>query len=77
MTEEQRAERKNNILAAIVAVEKRQRLDKGGLGQQLTHTIFRNLILQMEVAEVYSPPRVTTMAEQMGLRAGWALDLTT
>ena len=33
--------------------------------------------MKMEVAEVYSPPRVTRMAEQMGLRAGWALDLTT
>ena len=32
---------------------------------------------QMEVAEVYSPPRVAKMAKQMGLRAGWSLDLTT
>ena len=31
----------------------------------------------MDVAEVYSPERVTTMAKKMGLNAGWALDLTT
>ena len=29
-----------------------------------------------DVSEVYSPPRVTEVAEATGLRAGWALDLT-
>ncbi len=29
-----------------------------------------------DVAEVYSPPRMTTMASRMGLKAAWALDLT-
>ena len=29
-----------------------------------------------DVAEVYSPPRMTTAAEEVGLRPGWALDLT-
>ena len=32
---------------------------------------------QMQVAEVYSPPRVAEMANQMGMRGGWSLDLTT
>ncbi len=32
---------------------------------------------KVDVAEVYSPPRITKMAEGMGLKAGWALDLTT
>merc|ERR1739836_104715 len=31
----------------------------------------------IEVAEVYSVPRVTTVASKMGLKAGWALDLCT
>ena len=31
----------------------------------------------MDVAEVYSRPRVTTMAERCGLSAGWSMDLTT
>eukprot|EP00972_Heterocapsa_arctica_P016733 2468579-Heterocapsa_arctica.AAC.1 len=30
-----------------------------------------------DVSEVYSPPRVTTMAKAMGMRAGWALDIRT
>ena len=29
-----------------------------------------------DVSEVYSPPRVTDVAEATGLRPGWALDLT-
>ena len=30
-----------------------------------------------EVSEVYSVPRVTKLAEKMGLKAGWALDICT
>ena len=29
-----------------------------------------------DVSEIYSPPRITTVAESTGLRPGWALDLT-
>ena len=29
-----------------------------------------------DICEVYSPPRVTAMAEKMGLNVGWAPDLT-
>ena len=32
--------------------------------------------LDMAVVEVYSPPRITKMAKQMGLSTAWALDLT-
>ena len=31
----------------------------------------------MEVAETYSPPCITDMAEKMGMKKGWALDPTT
>lgn len=54
--------------------ERKHNLQKA---RQLSHTLFHNLLMQMEVAEVYIPPRVTKMAEQLGLRAGWASDLTT
>ena len=33
--------------------------------------------MNVEIVKVYSLSRVTRMAEQMGLRSGWALDLTT
>ena len=29
-----------------------------------------------EVAEIYSPPRITAMAKMLGMKEGWALDLT-
>ena len=32
--------------------------------------------MKIDVAEMYSPPRVTTEANRMGLRAGEAFDLT-
>ena len=39
--------------------------------------MMEELLKGMEVAEVYSRPRVVEMARRMGLRAGWSLDLTT
>ena len=33
--------------------------------------------LQKDVAEIYSPPRVTREAKEFGLRVGEAMDLTT
>ena len=38
---------------------------------------MKKLLMNIAIAEVYSPPRVTKMAETMGIRAGWALDLIT
>ena len=37
---------------------------------------FINEYSSMDVAEVYSPPRITEMARKLGMRPGWALDLT-
>ena len=31
----------------------------------------------IDVAEIYSPPRVAARAQAFGLRPGWSLDLTT
>ena len=31
---------------------------------------------QIDVAEVYSPPRVVEFAKEMGLKCGWSLDIT-
>ena len=58
-------------------MEARERRDRESLGKQLTHTMCRNLLNNVRVVEVYSPPRVAKMAESIGLRAGWPLDLIT
>ena len=31
----------------------------------------------IDVSELYGPPRVAARAKELGLRAGWSLDLTT
>ena len=51
---------KNKTYDIKTADKQRKRADKDG-----AH----------DVSEVYSPPRVTAMAEKLGLDAGWALDL--
>ena len=43
---------------------------------QLDQMMLQMLIANMDIAEFYSPPRVTEMVGSMGLRAGWSLDLT-
>ena len=47
------------------------------LGSLLNSVTMAQMREQMDVAEVYSPPRVVEMAKKMGLRAGWSLDFTT
>ena len=47
------------------------------LEHKLDKTMMELLIANVQVAEVYSPPRVVAMAKAMGLKGGWSLDLTT
>ena len=35
------------------------------------------VVMGVDVTEVYSPERVTAMAQRMGMKGGWAFDLTT
>ena len=51
-------------------------VDAGGFEQTFFHITVVHLFANMEVAEIYSPPRATDMAMNMGLRAGWAFDFT-
>ena len=44
---------------------------------QIDQMMARMLVAAIDVAEVYSPPRVAQVAREMGLRGGWSLDLTT
>ena len=73
--EEQRHTHVANLKKAIMTIEKR--LMEEQLNSCLNRTMMEMLINNMDVAKVYSPPRVAAMANCMGLRAGWSLDLTT
>ena len=77
LTEAQVMEKRHNVMKAIATIEKNIRETTLNMERQLTQTMFKHLIAKMEVAEVYSPSSVTDMARQMGLRAGWALDIST
>ncbi len=54
-------------------------------GQKHITKLEKELQLQMlkmvaegvDVAEIYSPPRVVKRAQEIGLKPGWGLDLTT
>ena len=41
-----------------------------------TEAIVRARGAHHAITEIYSPPRITTLAKQMGLQPGYALDLT-
>ena len=75
----------SNVKKAIVHIKdrikeienERDRAMNGCLGAKLNETMLGVVLNQMQVSEVYSPPRVVEMANKMGLRGGWSLDLTT
>ena len=62
---------------AIHVVKQKMKETRNNLSKQFDQTMLQTLIAAMDVAEFYSPPRITEMAAKMGLRAGWSLDLTT
>ena len=76
-TEAQINEKRHNLQRAINTIDENIRGARQNMEQRLTQTMCKHLLAMMEVAEVYSPPRVTEMARRMGLRVGWALDITT
>ena len=72
----QRDEMLGHVRKAIYHIDQtsgRQRSDTEG---KLDKAMMELLITNMQVAEIYSPPRVTAMARSMGLRPGWSLGFT-
>ena len=75
----------SNVRKAIANAQERIQKTKDELskrtgecvGNQLNNTMLGMMVRQMQVSEVYSPPKVVEMANKMGLRGGWSLDLTT
>ena len=75
----------NNLKKTIARIQEKIRQEKNNvttqmennLGSQINIKMLSMLTEQMEVAEVYSPPRVVEMANRMGMRGGWSLDVTT
>ena len=78
MTKEEIREKIHQVQKAIMEIERRQRQTRRSAKEEQINNMMRSILLkQMDVAEVYSPPRIAEMAHKFGLRAGWSLDLTT
>ena len=78
LTEDEIREKMHRVKRAIMEIEERMRQQYNNYkGVELNNTMRKMLFEQMDVAELYSQPRAIRMAENMGLRAGWSLDLTT
>ena len=75
----------SNVKKAIADVQERIQKTKNEfkqetnelLGDRLNRTMLGMVVKQMQVSEVYSPPRVMEMANKKGLRGGWSWDFTT
>ena len=74
ISEEKRHVIRTQAMRAIQVVEAKQRGEI--IGQQMEAEIRRMLLCHMDMAEIYSPPRVATMAKKLVLRVGWSFDLT-
>ena len=77
ISEVEREEMLGHVRKAIYQVNNMPTRQKSDTERKLDKAMMELLIANMQVAEVYSPPRVTAMARAIGLRAGWSLDLTT
>lgn len=76
LTQEQAQEKKHQLQDAIAEVERRERRQQRGAKEcQFNKMMLKFVLEQMEVAEVHCPPRITAMAQKMGLRVGWGQDL--
>ena len=71
LTKEQLNEKRHNVNRVINVIK--QDLRRKGLGncERLIQTMFKIVIVKIEVAEVYNPPRVIAMAKRIGMKASW------
>lgn len=72
---EQMEEMRGCVRKAIHCIQQKLAREQHNLSAHMDTTMFKTLIGKMEVAEVYSPPRVAEMARNMGFKAGWSLDI--
>ena len=70
-------EQRGNLKKSIHKMKQKMKETVNTITKQLEQTMLHTLIAQMDIAEFYSPPRITSMASRMGLRAGWSMDITT
>lgn len=70
-------EQRGNLKKSMHRMKQKMKETTNTTTKQLEQTMLQTLIAQMDVAESYSPPRITSMAPKMGIRAGCSMDITT
>ena len=71
------SEQRGHLRNAIHAVNQKMSKEVCSVTNQLNRTMLQMMVSSMHVAKFYSPPRITNMANEMGLRGGWSMDITT
>lgn len=77
VTEAQREEMLGHMRKAIHSVNHEGERCAKELEKKPNKAMMDLFIANIQVAEIYSPPRVVDMAKNIGLMAGWSFDLTT
>ena len=71
------SEQRGHVRKALHAANQELKKEACSVTNQLNQTMLQMMVSSMHVAEFYSPPRITNMAKEMGLRGGWSMDITT
>ena len=70
-------EQRGHLRKAVHAIKQKMKSTGQDITSQLDQTMVEMMIASVDVAEFYSPPRIIQMANQMGLRVGWSMGITT
>ena len=77
VTRDQAGETRGRTKKTVHRSQQKIAQEHGNVENRLNLTMMQMLIDKIEVAELYSPARVTQVARRLGFRAGWSLDITT
>ena len=70
VTEEMQRQQVKWLKQAITKIEQSINVMENNLGGLLNNVTMKEVMKELDVAEVYSPPRVVEMARKLGFKAG-------
>ena len=72
-----REEQRGHVRKAVHVVKQEMSRTLTNVSPQLDQSMVQLMVNAMDVAELYSPPRIAEMTSNIGLRVGWSMDITT
>lgn len=70
-------EQRGHVRKTLHMVKQKIKQGRINIISQWDQTMLKMLIASVDVAELYNPPRIVSMAAKTWLRAGWGMDITT